>query len=318
VRPALPARTAAPLGLAVALLAWPSSAQETVPVPLAPGFTPDPLTVVGVAQGRASLRSLGAPCDGWTTEAPLRRFAIDEAFVFLRFATDDARRLLLAVQDPEGGWRCGRQVATESHVEGRFEAGVHQVWVARTGELEGPPVPFSVAITEMRSVVARVRDREARPTVTGADLGLDVRAATGRFDGDLTLRRGFLPDPQDLEGEASGTVDVRRLGTGCEGFVERAPNHVLTVGRGGQACLGFDDPSGDELDYFRLQVLGGEDLVMVLRNADGTYECSAPPLGGTPRIVADDWPVGCYLIWIGVRTAGARVPYRLRHTEVRP
>ncbi|MGE0784693.1 MAG: hypothetical protein AB7S26_03320 [Sandaracinaceae bacterium] len=299
-RSSRPARTLLPLvALAIAGAAGIVRSQDAVTI--ATGFAPDPVHLSGTGGGDRSLRELGAGCDGFVGDAPSKRVALSTDFGFLRVFAVSAAPIVLAVRDERGQWRCtGRRIGVAMMEEGRFPQGHLEIWVGSPER--GTPVGFDVSLTEFRSVGPAIAAASVEPSVT-----LDHEATEGRFRG-RRLRRGFLPDPREDDGQASGTVDVRSLGPECRGFVESQPSHILTL--------------RSEFDYFRVQLgdAAGQ-ATLVMRTPGGRYLCSAPEERNA-FLDQDAWPEGEYPIWVGVRAATegvpAPVPYHICYTEVRP
>ncbi|MGF1469254.1 MAG: hypothetical protein ACFCGT_24290 [Sandaracinaceae bacterium] len=293
-----------------------------MPVPLAPGFTPDPVRVRDQVRGEVPLDELGGGCGGYTSTRPSQVLELAADFRFLRLALLASAPAALAVRGPDGAWRCGD--ADESRapmVEGEALAGSWEVWV--TTPEPGARVVYQLLLSELPTLSPEMTGGETVPLLGRMQAGLATSATSGRFR-DRRLRRGFLPDPRRDDGEASGDVDVRGLGAGCRGFVEAEPNHVLLVGRvaeDGDLCEDFVDEEAvaHEFDYFRVQVMppaAAARATLLVGTPDGRFLC-ASILEPTLAVEQDHWPVGCYPIWVGVRDRGERVPYEVVYTEAR-
>ncbi|HEY8427178.1 MAG TPA: hypothetical protein VIL20_02340, partial [Sandaracinaceae bacterium] len=224
------------------------------------------------------------------------------AFGFLRFFVTASSDVTLALRGPDGRWRCsGRPLAGAPREEGSYVAGRYEVWIG--GAQPGAQVAYELNVTEFRSVTPGSRRTSEARSVSAAEIGLDVRAETGRHR-DRRMRRGFLPDPRVDPGVAGGPIDVALLGGGCRGHVEARPSHVLTL--------------RDDFDYFRVTVRDASaPVTLVIRAPSGEYFCSAPD-EGPPVVERDAWPAGRYPIWVGSREAGATPRYSIEYTETRP
>ena len=306
--------------LGVGLARTSVGAQAVVAIPLSPGFTPDPVRLRGRAGGPRLLPTDDPTCAGFFPETANHRVELGQDFSFLRLIALAPGPTVLSLRGPDG-IRCARGGETAPVLEGAFRAGTYAVAIGAPEEDE--ETPYELLLSEMRSVSATVGGRaEALPIVGAGEIGLDVDGLAGRFR-DRRLRRGFLPDPREDEGEASGTVDIRSLGAQCRGVVDEQPNHVLTVGRpanpdGDDRCSAFDgDPVEHELDYFRVRILDAPSASLLVRTPDGRYLCSSEATGGA-AVEQEAWPVGCYRIWVGVPASGVSLNYRIRYTEVRP
>lgn len=278
------------------LAAAPAHAQDDDVLPLATGFTPDPVRMSGEGGGSRTLRALGASCDGFVGDAPTEVLELQTDFAFLRVFAVSRANITLALRSPDGTWRCsGDRIGSAVMEEGAFAPGRLEIWVA--GPERGEPVGYDMSVTEFRSV---------GPSVGGEageiDIGLTLDAEDGRFRG-RRLRRGFLPDPRQDDGLSGGAIDVRSLGPECRGYVGALPSHVLTL--------------RNDFDYLRVQIAGAEGVTLVLRTPGGRYLCSSPD-ERPPSLDQDAWAEGDYQIWVGSRDRSTRQPYFVCYTEARP
>jgi hypothetical protein len=284
------------------------------PLSLRTGFVPDPVVVRGVVRRDVALARLGEGCSGMSSEAPTQRVRMETRFGFLRIFATGPDDLTLAVRTEDGAVLCSDdRFGRHPSVEGRFAPGVVDVWVGQREPAAGaptagslPPGTFELELTETRSIRPGVRSGEDEERLSLAiEAGLDVHTETGR-DGDLRLRRGFLPDPRYLEGSTIGEgehVDVAGVGDLCRGFVTAAPSHVLTL--------------QDDLDFFQIYVANAlESTTLVVVGPDGGVACQAAD-GEHPHVTRDAWPAGLYRIWVGAHREDAIVPYRLGLSEIR-
>lgn len=320
------------LGLLLPALALAQSTISEATVPLATGFVPDPVEIEGHTHGARSLVDLaGSGCPGFVGERPSHVMALDTRFGFLRiFATSDVD-LVLAVRFVDGtghaSWLCSDdRFGNVPGVEGVFPRGRTEIWVG-THAL-GASGDYVLHFTETRSIrpgVGAAGDDRTAAT----ELGLDA-AAEGRFDG-IRLRRGFLPDPRWLTGEAGVTsteanpdagvaesepIEVTLLGNGCGGLVDATPAHIVTL--------------REDFDFLQLYLCGAGDethctvptepLSLVVLMPDGTFRCEVSRdthVAVTAGIDEGGWPAGDYRVWVGVHSAGVRLPYRLGVSELR-
>ena len=288
-------------GLAFSLDVSPAVAQEE-PLTLATGYAPDPVVITGQTRGERPINELAPGCRGYVGEEPDVVVQLSTDFGFLRLFVVAPTDVTLAVRASDGRWRCsGRPLDGAPREQGSFPPGPLEVWIGSTAA--DTQIAFELRLTEFRSVTpATGVVEDSAPIGGGAELGLEVRAETGRFRR-RQLRRGFLPDPLVDSGEAGGTIDVRLLGGHCEGFVDAAPSHVLEL--------------RNDFDYFRVQ-LGDVpgDATLIIRSPGGRWYCHAPD-DASPWIDRDAWPEGVYRIWVGARSPEARHDYQICYTEAR-
>ncbi|GAB4204546.1 MAG: hypothetical protein OHK0013_19600 [Sandaracinaceae bacterium] len=285
------------------------------PISIRTGFVPDPIVVRGTVRRDAPLARLGEGCTGLGSEGPTQRVRMETRFGFLRIFATGPDDLTLAVRTEDGAVLCSDdRFGRHPSVEGRFAPGLLEVWVGlREGDPTATPATstlapgtFELELTETRSIRPGVRSGEEGERLSLAiEAGLDVRCEAGR-DGDMRLRRGFLPDPRYLEGStrAEGEhVDVGGLGDVCRGFVTAAPSHVLNL--------------QDDLDFFQIYVANAlESTTLVVVGPDGSVACDSAD-GDHPHVTRDAWPSGLYRIWVGAHRADAVVPYRIGLSEIR-
>lgn len=290
---------ASAVGLA---LLFPSSgfAQELT---LLTGFTPDPVVFEGTTQGEVPVNRQAARCRGYVGAEPDVVFELGSAFGFLRLFVMAEAPVNLTVRDSSGAFRCqGQALEGAPREEGRFPPGRVEVWIG-SDEI-GAHVPFELRVTEFRSVTpATGAEERTVPIGGGAELGLEVAASEGR-NRDRRLRRGFLPDPRMDDGSSGGSIDVRRLGGECEGYVDAQPNHVLTL--------------RDDFDYLRIQLgeIPGRATLLV-RSPGGRWFCHRAHSINS-HVERDAWPAGEYRIWVGGLQRGNMDEYRICYTEARP
>jgi hypothetical protein len=145
------------------------------------------------------------------------------------------------------------------------------------------------------STVAALVRAQDRPDA-GADAGSVASSSAVR------LRTGFVPDPADFGGRASGERPASELDAACTGFVPSAPSTTLEL----ETRFGF----------LRIFATGGLDLALAVRHSDGTVQCSDDRFGIHPAIEGLFLP-GRLEVWVGTKTRGASGPYSLRVTETR-
>lgn len=269
-------------------------------VPLASGFTPDPLRLEGATAGATPLSGRAPGCRGYVGASPDQRIELTTRFGFLRFFVTAPEDVTLALLGPDGRWRCsGRPLLGAPREEGGFAPGRYEVWIG--ARQPGAQVPYELAVTEFHSVTPATGQGLEAAVAGGADIGLELGAENGRAR-DRRYRRGFLPDPRIDEGVAGGAIDTALIGGGCGGFVEAQPNHVMTL--------------REPFDYLRIQVAADAPTTLIIRTPSGGFLCSSPD-GAPPMVQRDAWPEGRYRIWVGSRDRAATPDYRIVYSETR-
>lgn len=325
-------RSALISGLLLAFLApgTPIPAQHEARVSIRTGFVPDPADFEGHVTGTTPLAPVAGPdCIGFFETTPSHVFSLDTRFGLLRFYATAHTNLVLAAHTANGTWICNDdRFGTTPAVEGTFLPGRVEIWVG-THE-PGVSVDYLLQLTETRSVrpgvgAAGMEDDRA----LAVELGMVADAESGRFDG-IRLRRGFLPDPRWLEGdagpvplpagsapaEAEDPIDVALISSECRGLVDTAPSHVITL--------------LDDFDFLQLYLCSPDDLEhcqplpdavsFVSLGPDGRFRCDVSEGQHTQLSrgsEAGGWPAGAYRIWIGIHHPEARPHYRMGISEIR-
>ncbi|MFK7988462.1 MAG: hypothetical protein AB8I08_20740 [Sandaracinaceae bacterium] len=115
---------------------------------LQPGFTPDPLSRVGTAEGGPIDAHLWDDrCDGWIAEHPDAQVDVVRPFAELAIMAASDADTTLVVVGPDGEARCSND--EEGHdplLRAAVEPGTHRIWVG-TAE-PGEPARFVLSFSE--------------------------------------------------------------------------------------------------------------------------------------------------------------------------
>ncbi|MBE9116517.1 hypothetical protein IQ249_11460 [Lusitaniella coriacea LEGE 07157] len=124
----------------------------------------------------------------------------------------------------------------------------------------------------------------------------------------VTVSPQFSPDPISVRGISGGSLPARsasnrdETATGpCVGFIDRPPDHTLTL-------TAF-------FDFLSVEVESSEDTTMVVQGPGGVW-CNDDIAGKNPGI-AGQWQAGPYQLWIGSYQKDKYHPYVLRITQIR-
>lgn len=114
---------------------------------LAPGFTPDPMTVTGTAGGPIQASTLGSDCRGTVGLTPNHTFTLTAPFSSLRFSVTASADTTMAVRSPTGQVFCNDDTnGLNPEITNSFPAGVVQVYVGLYGG--GVGTPYSMAVSQ--------------------------------------------------------------------------------------------------------------------------------------------------------------------------
>ncbi len=289
--------------------AWTSVAQRARAT-LRTGFVPDPVIVEGTARGERPASELDAACEGFVSRAPSHVYDVATRIGFLRLFATGPGDLVIVVRTPRGEvWCNDDRFATHPSVEGIVRTGEGPLEIYVGTHDADAECRYSLFLTETRSVRPGIgRDERAEASAAlGEDVGLDTHASAGAHGG-IRLRRGFLPDPRVLSGEAGGPVDASLLGGSCRGRLANAPSHTLEL--------------REEFDFLQLYIDPRETsdpgaLSVVVMRPDGTFVCDVQRAADVPDVSAASWAPGLYRVWIGVDEEGATRAYHLGISEIR-
>ncbi len=145
-------------------------------------------------------------------------------------------------------------------------------------------------------------------TLSGALVSLPGLSQTAPIFERVTLRPKFSPDPMIIRGISGGDLPAKTItkrestDTGpCSGFIDREPDHVLTL--------------SSFFNYLSLQVKSSEDTTLVIMGPGGMW-CNDDYQGKNPGI-AGQWLAGRYRVWVGSYAQKKYIPYVIQLTEVR-
>ncbi|MFN3361937.1 MAG: hypothetical protein ACK421_11000 [Pseudanabaenaceae cyanobacterium] len=138
-------------------------------------------------------------------------------------------------------------------------------------------------------------------------LALGLLFAMGVGAQPLTLARNFRPDPLQMSGRAGGEVSLAVLAgsaSGCRGFAQSEPNHVLTV-----------TESFPLLDMVAMTRDVNQDLTMLVKGPGGAIWCGDDEYRGRSPRVSARLVKGTYQVWVGTGEPGRAVDYTLSISE---
>ena len=131
-------------------------------------------------------------------------------------------------------------------------------------------------------------------------------ALAQRFVKNITIDRGITPNPLLVDGVSGGSlaalevVRTEQTATGfCDGFVNRQPNHILTL--------------KNYFDFLRIEVDSPADTTIVVQGPGGIW-CN-DDANSTNPIIEGEWQPGVYKIWIGSYQENSVNNYRIRISE---
>ena len=122
----------------------------------------------------------------------------------------------------------------------------------------------------------------------------------------VSIAPNFSPDPLRLRGisggleEAENIVNLPERANGpCVGFVDRQPDHILTL-------TSF-------FNFLKIEVESSQDTTIVISGPGGSW-CNDDTDSENPKI-AGEWQEGNYRIWVGSYEKNAYHPYTIEITQ---
>lgn len=247
------------------------------------GYTLPPLDLNGVAGGPVDASYLGrtaeGPCRGRTTALPDHVITLTEATAVLNMSVRSRGDTVLVVHGPDG-WRCNDdRNGHDPGLRGAFEPGTYRVWVAS----------YDDAYHDYRLTLRTRREATPEPMPPPPEpprAEPDIDAQEGTYESAL-VSPGQLAAGITLEGRPGGSVDLEPLGrtrTGpCDGFVEEAPQHVVTLTA--------------DVAQLAWEIRADIDTTLAIHGPGG-WRCNDDGDGLDPA-VADRFRAGTYRVWVG-------------------
>ena len=127
---------------------------QGAPIPLAPGFQPQPLVAGGVIiAGPVNAANLHPSCVGFIGEVPSHVLTLATSFANLRILVNSPQDTVLVVRGGDGSIRCNDDEHAETlnpAVQGAFAPGQYQVFVG--GYQAGTQGQYAIGFTELPQV----------------------------------------------------------------------------------------------------------------------------------------------------------------------
>lgn len=276
---------------------------------IAPGFTPDPISVNVTSGGNLNVSgmSLGAGCTGYATPQPDFRFNLTGTSNFLRVFVEAAGDTTLIINDAHGTWHCADDTyGTNPGIDlTNAGPGQYDVWIGsyRSGE----QIRGALKITELRNVQPGGGSAQPTPTPppsSGGNSALDTHA-NPNF-GTRSITPGFTPDPMNVNVTSGGNINAAtaNLGAGCVGYLTRAPDFRINL------------TAND--NFLRIYATSNAgDVTLVVNSSNGSWVCNDDSNGGTnPSVDLRNVGAGQIDVWVGSYQSGVQARSVLHVTEL--
>jgi hypothetical protein len=296
------------------------------------GFSPDPVTMRGIAGGPVEASTVADSCRGFIPARPqhqivttglsqLRVFtmAANNADVTLAIVTPDRR---VYCDDDSGG-------TMQAQLDVQLPAGTYNIYVGSYAE--GQMAPYTLVLTSNRSLdpsnfnpsavtIVQTNPNASngntsnnnlpRPNPNGNDGNTDSnnnnqprridQAATLRPTGPaVRLRNGGTGR---VRGRTGGNTEAVTLHAACtRGFINTEPSHLVTIERAGLPL--------------QFRVTSASDTTLMIRAPNGQVLCDDDSGGGfNPMVQFPATLPGAYTVWVGTFRPGLRNLYQLNVT----
>lgn len=277
-------------------------------VNLRTGFTPDPQIMSGVMGGSVPASQLGGNCRGSVYPQPSHVVRTRTGFQRIRFVVNGQGDATLMVMLPNGQVLCDDDGGEGLNplIETSSPPGAIRVWVGVYSD-SNQGRPYTIGVTELSHITA---NNLPVGRVPGPGPGLppppQVSGAQPNSPpafGVVSLRTGFMPDPQVVAGSAGGPVEASQIDPSCRGWVTPQPGHVL------MSQTGFRN--------LRLVVNSGSlDTTLVVMLPNGQIICNDDGGSSMNPLLSVSSPPGPIRIWVGTYSSGRTGAYNIGFSEI--
>lgn len=281
------------------------------------GFSPDPVTMRGIAGGPVEASTVADSCRGFIPARPqhqivttglsqLRVFtmAANNADVTLAIVTQDRR---VYCDDDSGG-------TMQAQLDLQLPAGTYNIYVGSYAA--GQAAPYTLVLTSNRSLdPSNFRPSNVALVQTNPNPNANNNGNTGnnnnqprRIDQAATLpptgpavrlRNGGTGRAR---GRTGGNTEASTLHAACtRGFINTEPSHLVTIERAGLPL--------------QFRVTSASDTTLMIRAPNGQVLCDDDSGGGfNPMVQFPATLPGAYTVWVGTYRPGSRNLYQLNVT----
>jgi hypothetical protein len=248
---------------------------------LSSGFLPDPYERRLTAGGAIRAQDRFSNCRGYIANAPDFSLYYTAGSQDLFINVDSGADTTLVVNGPDGRWYCDDDGA-DSPLNPLLhwqtpQSGRYDIWVGTYSR--GSGVPATLFISELgESTIAGGLNMSGSTGTSGVDI-----TAQARYN--LTLNGGFLPDPEQINLRAGGTIRAAdAVSSQCRGYIEYAPTVQLTYNGNGP---------------LHLYTYGSTDTTLVVNGPDGRWHCADDTIGTDAGLSFTSGARGVYDIYVG-------------------
>lgn len=240
----------------------------------------------GHTRGSVAIGAMGPGCRGAVPAGPHLTVQASERQLVRFVTSDNSGDVVMMVRSPSGAIACDDDGGGGGNpqLDVMLEPGVTAVWVGTYHEDDSYDFVLHVgAPGRQTGAVTEALDDRAPPLL-------------GRVDLDRA------PELTTYEGVTDPTLDANQLDPRCRGYIGRRPDLVL------------ENRTPRDVE---LTTMSSADLVLVVRNEDGSFTCDDDSGEGQNAQIHQRWLSGVHQVWVGTYSPGGRVPFRVRLREQR-
>ncbi|MCB9595608.1 MAG: serine protease [Sandaracinaceae bacterium] len=273
------------------------------------GFMPDPHILSGNMGGPIQANQLNTSCRGYVSGPPNHVIVTNSGFRQIRFAVNAGSDSTLVVMLPNGSLLCDddggeglNPLITTQSPPGRIA-----VWVGAYSP-SAAGAPYNLGVSELNITTSNIPAPGAGPgpgpvVVQPQQGGSPLQPQLPAAYGSVSLRSGFMPDPNVLSGTAvNGPIQGSQVQPGCRGYYNPGPSHVL------MAPTGFRQ--------IRFIVNSGIDTTLMVMLPSGQILCDDDGGSGLNPLISTASPPGAIRVWVGSYSSSRSGPYNIGFSEL--
>jgi len=268
---------------------------------------PDPHVMTGQLGGPVDARQINSSCRGNISGPPNHVIVSRTGFRQIRFVVNSRSDSTLVVMLPNGQVVCDddggegmNPLVAVSAPPGRIA-----VWVGAYSR-SSVGTPYAIGVTELGQITASQVGMGAAPRgPTVVQPGPPPGGVQPRLPpafGTISLRTGFMPDPNVVSGQAGGPIRGSTVSSGCRGYYSPQPGHVVM------------SPTG--FRQIRFVVNSGMDTTLLVMLPNGQILCDDDGGQGLNPLIATTSSRGPIRVWVGSYANGRTGPYNLGISEL--
>lgn len=266
------------------------------------GFMPDPHVLNGRMGGPIQASQVNSGCRGYISQQPSHVVISRTGFRQIRFIVSAQSDTTLVVMLPNGQILCDDDggEGLNALIQTTAPRGRIAIWVGAYSQ-SATGHPYTLGVSELGHITASNLNNPGQPNPGRPPSSALASNAPPMF-GAANLRSGFMPDPHIMSGTAGGSIRGSTISSGCRGYYNPRPSHVL------DSRTGFRN--------IRFVVNSGLDTTLLVMLPDGRIVCDDDGGNGLNPLVSTNAPRGPIRVWVGSYSQGRSGPYNIGFSEL--